>query len=69
MAGPHAMRAWAARDPCLPARRCHCAIKDNLCTRGIRTPLQPPCFGGTLHPPSESTVTERLWASRRGAVG
>ena len=41
------------------------AIKDNLCTRGVRTT----CSSRMLEqfvPPYESTVTERLWAA--GAV-
>jgi aspartyl-tRNA(Asn)/glutamyl-tRNA(Gln) amidotransferase subunit A len=41
------------------------AIKDNLCTQGIRTTCSSRMLE-TFVPPYESTVTERLWAA--GAV-
>ena len=44
------------------------AIKDNLCTRGIRTT----CSSRMLEhfvPPYESTVTERLWAAGAVLIG
>ena len=41
------------------------AIKDNLCTRGVRTTCSSRMLE-TFVPPYESTVTERLWLS--GAV-
>jgi aspartyl-tRNA(Asn)/glutamyl-tRNA(Gln) amidotransferase subunit A len=41
------------------------AIKDNLCTRGIRTTCSSRMLE-TFVPPYESTVTERLWSA--GAV-
>ncbi|MEB3243262.1 MAG: Asp-tRNA(Asn)/Glu-tRNA(Gln) amidotransferase subunit GatA [Cyanobacteriota bacterium] len=41
------------------------AIKDNLCTRGIRTTCSSRMLANFI-PPYESTVTERLW--RAGAV-
>ncbi|WP_028951932.1 Asp-tRNA(Asn)/Glu-tRNA(Gln) amidotransferase subunit GatA [Synechococcus sp. CC9616] len=41
------------------------AIKDNLCTRGVRTTCSSRMLE-TFVPPYESTVTERLWSS--GAV-
>jgi len=41
------------------------AIKDNLCTRGVRTTCSSRMLANFV-PPYESTVTERLW--RAGAV-
>ncbi|MFM9089865.1 MAG: Asp-tRNA(Asn)/Glu-tRNA(Gln) amidotransferase subunit GatA [Cyanobium sp.] len=55
----------AAGDDLPPLAGIPVAIKDNLCTRGIRTT----CSSRMLEhfvPPYESTVTERLW--RAGAV-
>jgi aspartyl-tRNA(Asn)/glutamyl-tRNA(Gln) amidotransferase subunit A len=55
----------AADQPLPPLAGIPLAIKDNLCTRGIRTT----CSSRMLEhfvPPYESTVTERLWQA--GAV-
>ncbi|MFO0057903.1 MAG: Asp-tRNA(Asn)/Glu-tRNA(Gln) amidotransferase subunit GatA [Cyanobacteriota bacterium] len=57
--------ARAAGEVLPPLAGIPVAIKDNLCTRGIRTT----CSSRMLEhfvPPYESTVTERLW--RAGAV-
>ncbi|MEB3265989.1 MAG: Asp-tRNA(Asn)/Glu-tRNA(Gln) amidotransferase subunit GatA [Cyanobacteriota bacterium] len=58
-------RARSAGEPLPPLAGIPLAIKDNLCTQGIRTT----CSSRMLEhfvPPYESTVTERLW--RAGAV-
>ena len=55
----------AAGEPLPPLAGVPLAIKDNLCTRGVRTT----CSSRMLErfvPPYESTVTERLWGA--GAV-
>ncbi|NQV11173.1 MAG: Asp-tRNA(Asn)/Glu-tRNA(Gln) amidotransferase subunit GatA [Cyanobacteria bacterium] len=55
----------AAGEPLPPLAGVPLAIKDNLCTKGIRTT----CSSRMLEhfvPPYESTVTERLWQA--GAV-
>ncbi|MFM7436235.1 MAG: Asp-tRNA(Asn)/Glu-tRNA(Gln) amidotransferase subunit GatA [Vulcanococcus sp.] len=55
----------AAGEPLPPLAGVPLAIKDNLCTKGIRTT----CSSRMLEhfvPPYESTVTERLWGA--GAV-
>jgi aspartyl-tRNA(Asn)/glutamyl-tRNA(Gln) amidotransferase subunit A len=44
------------------------AIKDNLCTRGIRTTCSSKMLE-TFVPPYESTVTERLWQAGAVMVG
>jgi len=49
----------------LPWPGCHWRSR-NLCTKGIRTTCSSR-HAGELCPPYESTVTERLCASRRGA--
>ncbi len=57
--------ARAAGDPLPPLAGIPIAIKDNLCTKGIKTT----CSSRMLEhfvPPYESTVTEKLWQS--GAV-
>ncbi|MGL6134210.1 MAG: Asp-tRNA(Asn)/Glu-tRNA(Gln) amidotransferase subunit GatA [Prochlorococcaceae cyanobacterium] len=57
--------ARAAGEPLPPLAGVPMAIKDNLCTRGIRTTCSSRMLE-TFVPPYESTVTERLW--RAGAV-
>jgi aspartyl-tRNA(Asn)/glutamyl-tRNA(Gln) amidotransferase subunit A len=57
--------ARAAGEPLPPLAGVPLAIKDNLCTRGIRTTCSSRMLE-TFVPPYESTVTERLW--RAGAV-
>ncbi len=55
----------AAGEPLPPLAGVPLAIKDNLCTKGVRTT----CSSRMLEhfvPPYESTVTERLWGA--GAV-
>jgi len=47
----------AAGEPCLPWPGAKLAIKDNPCTKGIRTIPAPP-HAGDFVPPYESTVTE-----------
>ncbi|MEB3194774.1 MAG: Asp-tRNA(Asn)/Glu-tRNA(Gln) amidotransferase subunit GatA [Cyanobacteriota bacterium] len=44
------------------------AIKDNLCTRGIRTTCSSRMLEGFV-PPYESTVTERLWQAGAVLIG
>ena len=44
------------------------AIKDNLCTRGIRTTCSSRMLENFI-PPYESTVTERLWQAGVAVVG
>ncbi len=44
------------------------AIKDNLCTRGVRTTCSSRMLEGFV-PPYESTVTERLWQAGAVMVG
>ncbi|AII43335.1 glutamyl-tRNA(Gln) amidotransferase [Synechococcus sp. KORDI-100] len=44
------------------------AIKDNLCTRGVRTTCSSRMLE-TFVPPYESTVTERLWSSGAVLIG
>jgi len=58
-------RARAAGEPLPPLAGIPLAIKDNLCTRGIRTTCSSRMLE-TFVPPYESTVTERLWQA--GAV-
>ena len=55
----------SAGDPLPPLAGIPLAIKDNLCTRGIRTTCSSRMLE-TFVPPYESTVTERLWNA--GAV-
>ena len=50
----------AAAEPLPPLAGIPLAIKDNLCTRGIRTTCSSRMLE-TFVPPYESTVTERLW--------
>ncbi|MCS5690479.1 Asp-tRNA(Asn)/Glu-tRNA(Gln) amidotransferase subunit GatA [Cyanobium sp. FGCU-6] len=57
--------ALAAGDPLPPLAGIPLAIKDNLCTRGIRTTCSSRMLE-TFVPPYESTVTDRLWQA--GAV-
>jgi aspartyl-tRNA(Asn)/glutamyl-tRNA(Gln) amidotransferase subunit A len=57
--------ARLANDPLPPLAGVPLAIKDNLCTRGIRTTCSSRMLE-TFVPPYESTVTERLWTA--GAV-
>ncbi|MFZ9536681.1 MAG: amidase, partial [Vulcanococcus sp.] len=58
-----ALRASGAALP--PLAGVPLAIKDNLCTRGIRTTCSSRMLENFV-PPYESTVTDRLWQS--GAV-
>ncbi len=57
--------ARAAGEPLPPLAGVPLAIKDNLCTKGIRTTCSSRMLE-TFVPPYESTVTERLWQA--GAV-
>ena len=57
--------ALAAGEPLPPLAGIPLAIKDNLCTKGIRTTCSSRMLENFV-PPYESTVTERLW--RAGAV-
>lgn len=57
--------ARAAGEDLPPLAGVPLAIKDNLCTRGIRTTCSSRMLE-TFVPPYESTVTERLWQA--GAV-
>ena len=57
--------ARAAGEELPPLAGIPLAIKDNLCTRGIRTTCSSRMLE-TFVPPYESTVTERLWQG--GAV-
>ena len=57
--------AQAAGEPLPPLAGIPLAIKDNLCTKGIRTTCSSRMLENFV-PPYESTVTERLW--RAGAV-
>jgi aspartyl-tRNA(Asn)/glutamyl-tRNA(Gln) amidotransferase subunit A len=57
--------ARAAGEPLPPLAGIPLAIKDNLCTKGIRTTCSSRMLENFV-PPYESTVTERLW--RAGAV-
>ena len=57
--------ARAAGETLPPLAGIPLAIKDNLCTRGIRTTCSSRMLE-TFVPPYESTVTERLWGA--GAV-
>ena len=58
-------RARAAGEPLPPLAGVPLAIKDNLCTKGIRTTCSSRMLENFV-PPYESTVTDRLW--RAGAV-
>jgi aspartyl-tRNA(Asn)/glutamyl-tRNA(Gln) amidotransferase subunit A len=55
----------AAGDPLPPLAGVPLAIKDNLCTRGVRTTCSSRMLENFV-PPYESTVTSRLWEA--GAV-
>ncbi|MFM2080458.1 MAG: Glutamyl-tRNA(Gln) amidotransferase subunit, partial [Cyanobacteriota bacterium] len=55
----------SAGEPLPPLAGVPLAIKDNLCTRGIRTTCSSRMLESFV-PPYESTVTERLWQA--GAV-
>ncbi|MFM7394829.1 MAG: Asp-tRNA(Asn)/Glu-tRNA(Gln) amidotransferase subunit GatA [Cyanobium sp.] len=55
----------AAGEPLPPLAGIPLAIKDNLCTRGIRTTCSSRMLENFV-PPYESTVTDRLWQA--GAV-
>ena len=57
--------AHAAGEDLPPLAGVPLAIKDNLCTKGIRTTCSSRMLE-TFVPPYESTVTDRLW--RSGAV-
>ncbi|MFO7630183.1 MAG: Asp-tRNA(Asn)/Glu-tRNA(Gln) amidotransferase subunit GatA [Prochlorococcaceae cyanobacterium] len=57
--------ARAAGEPLPPLAGIPLAIKDNLCTKGIRTTCSSRMLESFV-PPYESTVTERLWTA--GAV-
>ncbi|MFN9872451.1 MAG: Asp-tRNA(Asn)/Glu-tRNA(Gln) amidotransferase subunit GatA [Cyanobacteriota bacterium] len=57
--------ARAAGEPLPPLAGIPLAIKDNLCTRGIRTTCSSRMLENFV-PPYESTVTDRLWQA--GAV-
>jgi aspartyl-tRNA(Asn)/glutamyl-tRNA(Gln) amidotransferase subunit A len=57
--------ARAAGEDLPPLAGIPLSIKDNLCTRGIRTTCSSRMLE-TFVPPYESTVTERLWSA--GAV-
>jgi aspartyl-tRNA(Asn)/glutamyl-tRNA(Gln) amidotransferase subunit A len=57
--------ARAAGEPLPPLAGVPLAIKDNLCTRGIRTTCSSRMLENFV-PPYESTVTARLWQA--GAV-
>jgi aspartyl-tRNA(Asn)/glutamyl-tRNA(Gln) amidotransferase subunit A len=58
-------RARAAGESLPPLAGVPLAIKDNLCTKGIRTTCSSRMLENFV-PPYESTVTDRLW--RAGAV-
>ena len=61
-------RARAAGEDLGPLAGLPLAIKDNLCTRGVRTT----CSSRMLEqfvPPYESTVTDRLWGAGAVLVG
>ena len=61
-------KALAAGDPLPPLAGIPIAIKDNLCTKGIKTT----CSSRMLEhfvPPYESTVTQRLWKSGAVLIG
>ena len=55
----------AAGEPLPPLAGVPLAIKDNLCTKGVRTTCSSRMLESFV-PPYESTVTERLWGA--GAV-
>jgi len=55
----------AAGEPLPPLAGVPLAIKDNLCTKGIRTTCSSRMLESFM-PPYEATVTERLWGA--GAV-
>lgn len=57
--------ARVAGEPLPPLAGVPLAIKDNLCTKGVRTTCSSRMLE-TFVPPYESTVTERLWQA--GAV-
>jgi aspartyl-tRNA(Asn)/glutamyl-tRNA(Gln) amidotransferase subunit A len=64
----HIDAARAAGEPLPPLAGIPLAIKDNLCTKGIRTT----CSSRMLEhfvPPYESTVTERLWQAGGILIG
>ena len=60
--------ARAAGEPLPPLAGIPVAIKDNLCTRGIRTTCSSRMLE-TFVPPYESTVTERLWQAGAVLIG
>ena len=64
----HVDQARAAGEDLGPLAGLPLAIKDNLCTRGVRTT----CSSRMLEqfvPPYESTVTDRLWTAGAVLVG
>ena len=60
--------ARAAGEALPPLAGIPLAIKDNLCTRGIRTTCSSRMLESFV-PPYESTVTERLWQAGAVLVG
>jgi aspartyl-tRNA(Asn)/glutamyl-tRNA(Gln) amidotransferase subunit A len=60
--------ARAAGEPLPPLAGIPMSIKDNLCTRGIRTTCSSRMLESFV-PPYESTVTERLWQAGAVLVG
>ena len=60
--------ARAAGDPLPPLAGIPIAIKDNLCTKGIKTTCSSRMLENFV-PPYESTVTQRLWASGAVLIG
>jgi len=60
--------ARAAGEELPPLAGVPLAIKDNLCTQGIRTTCSSRMLESFV-PPYESTVTERLWAAGAVLVG
>jgi aspartyl-tRNA(Asn)/glutamyl-tRNA(Gln) amidotransferase subunit A len=58
----------AAGEPLPPLAGVPLAIKDNLCTKGVRTTCSSRMLESFV-PPYESTVTERLWQAGGVLIG